>query len=166
MAIFINDTNILIDLAELGLLQEFSKIEGELCTCDLVVAELEDATQKDKVHQLIDSGILKILDLTAMELFEEVAPMQGNTSGLSLEDCSVWYLAKKHNGILLSGDGRLRKQASKNGINVKGILYVFDELVAQEIISEQTAGERLIQLKTYNPRLPQKELDDRIKKWS
>jgi predicted nucleic acid-binding protein len=166
MVIFINDTNILIDLAELDLLTEFSKIDAELCTCDLVIAELEDAEQKEKIQSLIDTGVLKVLELSGEELFLQVAPMVDDTTGLSLEDCSVWYLAQKHKGILLSGDGRLRKQATKEGIDVKGIIYVFDELVGQGIITEQKASEKLMQLKDYNPRLPQKELDSRIKKWS
>ncbi len=165
MALFINDTNILIDLAELDLLDEFSKIDAELCTCDLVINELEEADQKEKILTLVESGVLNILELTGDELFLKVAPMVDDTSGLSLEDCSVWYLAEKHNGILLSGDGRLRKQATKGGVEVKGILYVFDELVAQRIISETIAGKKLVQLKAYNPRLPQKELDSRIKNW-
>lgn len=166
MAIFINDTNILIDLAGLDLLTEFSKIDAELCTCDLVIAELEDAEQKGKIDKLIESGLLKVLELTSDELFTKVATMVDETTGLSLEDCSVWYLAQKHNGILLSGDGSLRKQASKGGIVVKGIIYVFDLLVEQEIVTEKNASEKLVQLKSYNPRLPQKELDSRIKRWS
>jgi rRNA-processing protein FCF1 len=166
MAIFINDTNILIDLAELDLLKEFSKIDAELCTGDLIIDELKNASQKEMIDKLVDTGILKVLSLGAEELFEKVAPMVDDTTGLSLEDCSVWYLAQKHKGILLSGDGRLRKQATKEGIDVKGIIYVFDELVNQSIITEQKGAEKLLQLKDYNPRLPQKELDSRIKKWS
>ena len=46
MKIVVNDTNILIDLAELGLLEEFSKLGFELHTIDLIVNELEKPAQK------------------------------------------------------------------------------------------------------------------------
>ena len=45
MKILINDANILIDLIELELLQEFSLLEFEMCTTDFILAEIEDTQE-------------------------------------------------------------------------------------------------------------------------
>jgi len=88
------------------------------------------------------------------------------STGLSFEDCSVWYYSKKMSGILLTGDGKLRKQASKDNIEVRGIIYLFDVLLNQNLISSQEAVEKIKQLMLLNNRLPKKEIDKRIELWN
>lgn len=100
------------------------------------------------------------------EDFESIATILETSSGLSFEDCSVWHYANKLKGILLSGDGKLRKQAMSNGILVKGILYVFDQLLLNDLISFDYAIEKIEQLYEINPRLPLKAKDERIMNWS
>ena len=53
-----------------------------------------------------------------------------------------------------------------NGISVKGILYVFDQLLLHEIISFKLAIEKLEQLYELNPRLPIQSKNDRVASWS
>lgn len=48
---------------------------------------------------------------------------------MSIADYSVWLYAEKNNYTLLTGDGKLRKSASKSGVEVCGILKIFDMLV-------------------------------------
>ena len=52
------------------------------------------------------------------------------------------------------------------GVEVRGILYVFDELVETGTIPFEIAAEKLALLKELNPRLPQSELEKRLKMWS
>lgn len=66
---------------------------------------------------------------------------------------------------MLTGDNNLRKTAEKNGLTVKGILYIFDELLAQDIISKQIAHDKLTLLMTINTRLPQTEGKARLELW-
>ena len=84
---------------------------------------------------------------------------------LSFEDCSVWYYSQKLSGTLLTGDGKLRKQVSKQGIEVRGIIYVFDELVNESLLDFPIAIEKIKQLFQLNNRLPKKEIDKRIENW-
>lgn len=88
-----------------------------------------------------------------------------SSSGLSFEDCSVWHYSKKLSGTLLTGDGKLRKQVSKQGIEVRGIIYIFDELVKHKLLDYYSAVEKIEQLYQLNNRLPKKEIDKRIEYW-
>lgn len=146
MKIYINDTNILIDLAELELLDAFSQLNAYLYTTDLVVAEIQNSKQREKVQEFINVGILKVLSLESEEI-TEIYTIREENSGLTIEDCSVWFAARKYKGTLLTGDAKLRKQASQKGIDVRGILYVFDELVNNHILLKKTARTKLIHLR-------------------
>ena len=53
-----------------------------------------------------------------------------------------------------------------NGISVKGILYVFDQLLINDLISFDYAIEKLEQLYEINPRLPVNSKNERIMNWS
>ena len=88
-----------------------------------------------------------------------------NRTNLSLTDCSVWYYAKVNNYILLTGDRKLRTVSAYDGVEVHGVIYVFDTLVEFEIISRQLAVEKLQQLYVINPRLPKEEIEKRINLW-
>jgi len=145
-------------------LNKFVKLNAYFYTTDLIIAEIRNSKQKSKIEKLINQGILKIIFLKYEEL-SKIYTLRQENNALAVEDCSVWYIAQKYNGILLTGDKKLRKQAYRNGINVRGILYIFDELVQNEIIEKQTAREKLLQLNAMNPRLPEEEINHRLKKW-
>ena len=165
MRVIINDANILIDLVHLDLMNEFIQLEIELKTTDFVFEELNE-NQKIIVEEFINSGKIELIITEKEEDFINITTILENSSGLSFEDCSVWYYAHKLDGILLSGDGRLRKQATANGILVKGILYVFDLLLLNNLISFEYAIEKLKHLYEINPRLPIISKNERISFWS
>lgn len=165
MRIIINDANILIDLVHLDLMNEFIQLKLELKTTDFVFEELNE-DQKSIIIEYINYNHIELITTENDEDFESIITILENSSGLSFEDCSVWYYANKLNGILLSGDGKLRKQAMANGILVKGILYVFDQLLLNDLISFEYAIEKLEQLYEINPRLPVNSKNDRIMNWS
>jgi hypothetical protein len=66
---------------------------------------------------------------------------------------------------LLTGDKTLRKRAEGEGINVSGILFVFDELVNHDIISPKVAATHLAELYETNVRLPKEEVAKRLEQW-
>lgn len=165
MRVIINDANILIDLVHLDLMNQFIMLELDLKTTDFVFEELND-NQKDIIKAYINSKHIEIITTENEEDFESITTILENSSGLSFEDCSVWHYANKLNGILLSGDGKLRKQAMANGISVNGILYIFDQLLVQEIISFEFAIIKLEQLYEINPRVPIQSKNERIASWS
>lgn len=86
-------------------------------------------------------------------------------TGLSYEDCSTWYFATKMEGILVTGDGLLRKKARASGIEVKGIIYIIEQIKEQNLLSTTDCIEKLKLLKLLNARLPMNEIDSRIQIW-
>ena len=165
MKIVINDANILIDLAKLDLLDVFSKLPFDLYTTDFVYEELNEE-QKSPVSVLHKNGYLEIIETEETIDFQKITELLNSSSGLSFVDCSVWYYSQKLSGTLLTGDGKLRKQVSKQGIEVRGIIYVFDELVKQNLLDLPIAVEKIKQLFQLNNRLPKKEIDKRIEHWN
>ena len=73
------------------------------------------------------------------------------------------------NAILLTSDKELRKFSEKRSIEVHGHLWVFDQMVENNILTPNTASEKLDELSTeINKRvyLPIKECESRKKKWA
>ena len=66
---------------------------------------------------------------------------------------------------VLTGDRKLRAVSISDGVEVHGVIYVFDSLVDLGIISPQVAVGKLQQLYSINPRLPKEEIDKRINLW-
>lgn len=164
MLLVINDANILIDLAHLEMLAEFSKLNFKLFTTDFILEELNQA-QRVLVDKLVFSKELVVIETNEIEDYYGITVLLNQTKGLSFEDCSVWYYSKKKKGTLLTGDAKLRKHAEKDNVQVRGILFVFDEIVKQNLLQPAEAALKICQLKQINPRLPINELDKRIRNW-
>ena len=164
MKIVINDANILIDIVKLELLEEFSNLNFELNTTDFVLEEL-NPDQNKVIQEFISSGKIQLITTNDLEDLQGINNLLESSSGLSFEDCSVWYYSKKMNCTLLTGDGKLRKTARKDGVEVRGIIYVFDQMLAQNKLAFEEAIEKIELLYTLNNRLPKKELTKRLELW-
>lgn len=166
--IVVNDTNVFIDLHDVGLLEQFFHLPWEVHTTDFVMLELLNEGQKDTVTAYERDGSLHVATFE----FEEIIEIDNlhkkviDKTNLSLTDCSVWYYAKQNNYTLLTGDRKLRNSAVNEGVEVRGIIYVFDELVANGIMTPSSAAEKLVFLKSINPRLPDSEIEKRLKLWA
>ncbi|NDP22472.1 MAG: PIN domain-containing protein [Paludibacter sp.] len=160
MKLLINDANILIDIVKLGLVEAFLSLDFDLHTTDFVFAELDDQQQKD-----ISSERLKIITTVNQQDFTSIMSLLNAHKGLSFEDCSVWHYTQKLEGTLITGDGALRKKALQSGLNVKGIIYIIEEIKNNGLLPLQTCIEKLTELKVINNRLPLQEIDKRIEIW-
>ena len=165
--IVVNDTNVFIDLYEIGLLEKFFSLPWEVHTTDFVMLELQREGQHYTVAKYKTDKRLIVPVLEAKELLEIGNLYQHSLkrTNLSLTDCSVWYYAKVNNYILLTGDRKLRTVSLFDGVEVHGVLYVFDSLVELDIITRRFAVEKLQKLYAINPRLPKEEIEKRITKW-
>jgi hypothetical protein len=67
--------------------------------------------------------------------------------------------------MVLTGDKRLRNEVKSKHIEVHGVLWVFDELLRQEIIDSSQAIFKLEILMKTNLRLPKNECQLRLTKW-
>jgi predicted nucleic acid-binding protein len=92
--------------------------------------------------------------------------MRQEASGnVSVTDCSVWYYAKQHDYILLTGDRQLRVRAIGANVAVKGIVFVFDLMVEHRLITPTFAADKLEELYHINQRLPKKIIQERLDSW-
>lgn len=165
--IVVNDTNVFIDLLDVELLDKFFYLPWEIHTTDFVMLELLKEGQKKSVEAYETDGNLHVAKFE----FEELVKINNlykrfkSKTNVSLTDCSVWYYAKQNNYVLLTGDRKLRNSALNEGVEVRGIIHVFEALVESEIISKQLAFEKLQLLYEHNPRLPKNEIEKRLKLW-
>ena len=166
MEIIVNDTNIFIDLQSIGLLRALCDLPYDVRTVDFVVNEIKDRAQAESLATLVRERKIKVESFNIEELAEIIEEHSTVSGNLSVPDCSVCYYARKHSATLLTGDRQLRRYAESNNVTVRGVLFIFDELVAQNIIDAGIAAQKLKELTNINVRLPKSEIEKRIKKWS
>ncbi len=164
MKILINDANILIDLVKLNLLEQFVNLSHELHTTDFILEELVQEQKKD-ISKWINEGRINLIVTFEVNDFQGIYDLLEGSAGLSFEDCSAWYYSKKMKGTLVTGDKKLRKVAEENEIEVRGMIFILDEILKQGLITFERAIEKIKLLYVLNDRLPQKELAKRIERW-
>mgnify|MGYP004449101157 CR=1 FL=1 len=163
--IVISDTNIFIDLVDASLVDAFFALPFEVHTTTYILEELLKMEQRAALEKHIANGRLHITSLEGEEFIDLLLLYNGAGSNLSVNDCSVWLLASMKDGALLTGDGNLRKKATQHGLEVHGILYVFDKLVEYDVISTAKAHAALEFLSHHNKRLPKSDLEKRLELW-
>lgn len=164
MEIVVNDTNILIDLCNAGLLLHCKALNLDFRTIDFVMEEITDADQRACVKRIIDDGTLKVhsLDGAMMrKVFEKIAFYE-RKSNISPTDASVMVYAKENGCRLLTGDRKLRTTAENENIKVSGILFIIDLMIGK--IDNKLLLESLESLQKSNNRLPKDLIEERIEK--
>lgn len=163
--LIVSDTNIFLDLFDTELLKEFFNLQYEIKTSMLVIGEIKKDEQLQAIKPFIDSKKLKIGDISDEE-FNSCYVLKLVTPGdLSIADCSVWRMAKNDNAKLLTSDAKLRKAAEKDNVEVHGILFVFDEMILNNIIPITKAIEKLDLLKEKNKRFSKKLAETKKLEW-
>ena len=164
MTVIINDTNIFIDLCNVNLINHFFQLPFEFHTVDFVINEINKNEQLNKVEPYIVNKKLFVKQFDGNELLQ-ITMRQNEHKKLSIMDCSVWIYAEKTGYKILTGDRLLRDLASKNNIEVSGIIFIFDELIKYNILTKSEAALKLQELKKTNKRLPMKIIEERINEW-
>lgn len=165
MEIVVNDTNILIDLYNAGLLPFCGKLDIEFRTLDVVLEEIRNGNQMDAVRQMIDDGVLKVFSLSGEQMFSVMRKV-GQYNGicnLSVVDISVMVYASENNFRLLTGDKVLREKASSENIAVSGILYLTDMMIGSGTVANDAMKAALQRLLQSNNRLPERLIEERLK---
>jgi predicted nucleic acid-binding protein len=157
--IIIVDTNIISDLYEAGVLDKFINLENiymsKLVKYNEINGKTGDLYLIDRINTITESEnqILQALELST------------NERGLSIYDCINFVLARDEETLLLTGDRRLRNYAEKQGVTVKGTIWIIDKMIEENQIDRCTAKKAYERLLYHeNTRLPSEELQKRIKK--
>ena len=157
----VNDASCLIDLNKGSLLAATCDLPYRLVV-PLPVREYEilDFTEQD--WRLLDEAGLVTHDLAPDEVRDALALAERHAA-LTANDCFCLVTAATHSGILLTGDAHLRKVGVRHGLRVHGVLWIIDELDANNTCSKSL----LIQaLATWLPDrtvfLPEREITHRL----
>lgn len=145
--IVVSDTNILIDLIEAGVLEQFFLLPMKVHTTDIVISEVTIPEQKAQVRTLVQARCLTVKAFTPDEMLRlfDFVNNKRRRCNLRIADFSVWQYASENNYILLTGDGNLRKLAAEDGVEVHGILYIFDKMVDHKVLTPAIAADKLDQ---------------------
>lgn len=157
--VYVSDTNIWIDFRNAGLLDELFRLPFKLCCTDFVLNELQDF-QHDVLIRL---GLLvETIEADEMGRLFEMVSAHNNSS---LADVSCYLLSWKTGRPLLTGDGRLRRQASHDGLEVHGALWLLEQLLEHQIIEPSRAATSLDDMLSRGARLPHAECQSRLVAW-
>src|SRR6185312_9007130 len=162
MKIAITDANIFIDLIKLQWLGYLFCLKVEIYSTVEVINELIDV-QLEKLTEFIQSNQLKIHTFSSSEL-EQIMQMTAPPS-LSIQDRSVVFLAKNIHAGVLSGDNPLRKFCAKQNLEVKGIIWLFDQFLELQLINCEVAIQKMNELLSFNNRLPVHDCNERLRQW-
>jgi len=164
MTVFVHDASILLDLIHTDLLQLFLAIRVRMVTTDFVAEEITVEADKKRLEAAASSGALQVL-ISGLAELESITALQSTHRALSIADCSVLFHANILQAVVLTGDSRLRREATDAGLDVHGTVWVFDELIAQGLLAENVAAGKLEALLALNPRLPREDCRRRIHRW-
>ncbi|MCU0324698.1 MAG: hypothetical protein MUF45_05535 [Spirosomaceae bacterium] len=163
MKIAITDTNIFIDCIKIGFLEYLFEIDYEIHTTEFVLNEFHEH-QKQILDKFIQSGNLLVKTFDADEL--ETLINLDVPSGLSSIDKGVFYFATLNEKYeVFTNDGLLRKTCQKNGIQIHGIIWIFDKLIEKKKVTPPQAIQALEKLIRGYHRLPLDECRKRFNDW-
>jgi predicted nucleic acid-binding protein len=157
--ILVTDANVWIDLDNGELTALVFALPHDFVSPDVVVNELGD----ELGGRLVDQGLTKLARET--ETDAEFAALRAHYRHPSDEDLYALLLAIEQRWGLLTGDRELREVAEEHGLEVHGLLWVLDELVAAELLAARGAARALQTILDQGARLPAEECGKRLLHW-
>jgi predicted nucleic acid-binding protein len=159
--IFVSDTSVLIELARGGLLEHAFRLPYEFIVPDLLYRRELAAHEGPallalglKVHELEDTGVEQA------QAFSARAPV-------SLPDAFALVLAKKNAEALLTGDQNLRKLAEAESVLCRGVLWVLDQMLLEQVADAAMLFNGLTAIANHpRCRLPKAEIRSRRQGWA
>lgn len=155
--IIITDTNIITDLNNANILEEFIDIDNVYIS-DMV--KNDEINSKTGNVKLIDK--FKVLSATATQLIE-VNNLSNKEKKLSTYDLLNFVIARDNNCILATGDNRLKNYSENNGIEVFRTLKIIKLMKDNNIISCRKAIDACDLLKKCSTtRIPEENINNLI----
>ena len=159
--IVVQDANIFIDLQIGQVLDNAFQMNCVFHTTDAVLDEVED-----RLDDFADRGLLRVKVMSGDELLDVAILKSQQPRRISFEDCTLLKLADHLEAIVLTGDGNLRFCAESMGLEVRGTLWVLDNMVESHLISPKQAFVALNKMMSAGRRLPADECQIRLRRWA
>ncbi len=161
--VVVSDTNIFIDLIEIGLIKAFFNCGLEIHTTAMVIDEVKNERQKEELLSY-DRLVVKKYKESDYNVVYEYYIDARRCSNLSVTDCSVLLYAKELGCTLLTNDGKLRNVAKREGLEVKRLLSIIIYLVEKNEVDIDVAKAAMERLMETNSRAPVELIMNFIKK--
>ena len=163
MKVAVKDANVLIDLVEGDLLGLWFRLGIETYVPDLVLDEIKHPNHRRMVLAMVEAGNLRVGTFSPAQLSQVDSYKQRYR--ISLADASAILLAEQMQATLLSGDKLVRTGGLSLDLKVRGLLWVFDELVLRELLGAPDAAVRLERVVDAGAHLPAEQVQARLRKW-
>jgi hypothetical protein len=154
------DANVLIDLHVGGLLPGALTRPFQLVAPDLIIAEMDSPSGLALVAQGLVEESLSATDIRELAQLKTRYPR-----ALSVMDLAALVLAKRMRVILLTGEKLLRGVAEEEGVEVRGTLWLLDQMIASEVLGRSDAAAALESMLAAGRRLPVPECEKRLRMW-
>jgi rRNA-processing protein FCF1 len=130
-----------------------------------VVSNQLNEHQQLQIQAFIHSRTLNVTYFSADEI--EIILTTDYPKALEFQDKTVFFLAKSLNCNVLTGDAPLRKFCASQNITVRGIIWIFDRFIQEELISYNLAILKMEHLMSFNTntRLPKDDCIERLANW-
>lgn len=161
--VVVSDTNIFIDLIEIGLIKAFFNCGLEIHTTAMVIDEVKNERQKEELLSYDRLVVKKYTESDYNVVYEYYIDAR-RCSNLSVTDCSVLLYAKELGCTLLTNDGKLRNVAKREGLEVKRLLSIIMYLVEKNEVDIDVAKAAMERLMETNSRAPVELIMNFIKK--
>jgi hypothetical protein len=162
MAILVSDTSVLIELERGGLLESAFSFGLVMVVPDLLY---QNELEQENGPYLRALG-LGVVSLTPDEVTLAQA-INVQRPALSLPDCFALSCALRQDHILVTGDMKLRNEATNRNAKVCGMLWIMDQMELSGKFSSTLLFEGLSRIAAHQRcRLPKDEVSARLLKWA
>ncbi len=165
MRIIISDSSCLIDLRKASLLAVFLRLPFEILIPNTLFEDELLSFTDDEKKTLLRGG-LKVVDLPGSQVSRAREVIRAQPR-LSIHDGFAFALAEVNHGcILLTGDSLLRTLGESSQIEVHGALWVFDQILTNQLATTATLHAALSYFSADpSVRLPKREVAAYIKRY-
>jgi hypothetical protein len=156
------DVNVFLDLIKLQMLECLFKYGFQVYSTREVIDHLNE-NQSQPLKQFIESGQLIVYHLSETELEEAICIT--SSRALEIADKSVAWLSIHLSGYLILANSLYARYFETNQSEIKDLIWLFDILIEEHIISHVFAIQKIKQLLKINRRISREECGKRIIKW-
>ena len=148
MQLYISDANIFIDLEICGILSKMFDLPYEFAVPDILyIEELEEQ------HGDLPGYGLRIEKLSSKSISYAIE-LRSQYNGPSDNDFFAFVLAKQETCPLITGDGQLRRVAVAEGVELRGTIWIVEQMVIEGFLTCDEAQEAFDIMKAKERRLP------------
>jgi hypothetical protein len=156
------DACILIDLHKGNILHRFMGLNDHIYISHTQLGQLYKESGPTP-EQLQKYGIIPVSH--PPDEVREVEALSRDHGDKHSADLFAYVAARRLQALLLTGDKRLAAYAQSQGVESRGLLWVFDVMVNKRLLSKEEAYDALVAIRKAGCFLPEDEVVRRLSRW-